>query len=114
MHFKYTHAMFIYCFQILASEIDFWQLSLSELKARQLLGVYPPCFVLSISGASAHSSCRLDVSFSGGNRAIKVQIPLETGEYLPRISTYKLRVVGKVCFVYTKNIILSISYYQYM
>ena len=84
------YPLFFCFFQILASEIDFWKLSLSELKARQSLGVYPPCFVLSISGASAHSSCRLDVSFSGGNRAIKVQIPLETGEYLPEIGVYNL------------------------
>ena len=71
----------LFVFQISASDIDFWNIRLPELETRQAFGMYPPCFVLRISGASALRSSRLDVSFSGGNSVIEVQIPLETGEY---------------------------------
>ena len=62
--------------QVLASEVDFWNYTPTDLKTMEDEKMYPPRFEVLIDGRSAIGDSMLTVNFSGIKKKLMVKIPL--------------------------------------
>ena len=76
----------MHAWQIYAKDLEFWDIEPSELKQMELEELYPPRFIIDVSGTEAHKSGHLWIQFSGMTTEFKSELILERkGKFMQRL-----------------------------
>lgn len=87
--------------QISAKEVDFQSMSLEELELRENMKIYPPRFVIKVSGSAAAENSRAIFTFQGAIETIVKEVILSKGKVL--LTPYHINM----------NRVYSLSGHQY-
>ena len=68
--------------QIYAKEVEFWSNDSEFLQQMEAEGLYPPRFILQVSGRQAHQTTCAAIHFKGATKPMKVDLLLEPGKHL--------------------------------
>lgn len=63
--------------QITASDIQFWNRDIDQMRILHKHGMYPPRFTIEVNGIAATSVSRIDIDFTGLKKKVQFQIPLQ-------------------------------------
>lgn len=74
---KHTFTYICIIMQVKASDIDYTQLDLPVLKRMEEDRLYPPRYIVSISGTNAHKAATLILRFTGSVEDFTAEVLLE-------------------------------------